>query len=114
MFSEVASFNRQTNEGGSITTNRSSGLELQEGKARLAFDYLGIARRSQGKLAEAETALERAAWSMAWYAPTNQALAELACQRSDFAKALELIDRSLTGNRSRSAADAAALYRQFL
>ena len=63
-----------------------------------AFYYLGIAQRAQGKLAEAETALEKAAWSLAWYAPANQALAELACRKGDFAKAIVFSDRSLVGN----------------
>lgn len=63
-----------------------------------ALYYLGLALRYQGKLAEAETALQRAAWTYAWQAPAYFQLAEIAGQRERLEEALALVDRSLVTN----------------
>ncbi len=63
-----------------------------------AFYYLGIALRSQGNHDAARDAFHKATWSLAWSAASNLALAEDACRRGDMPRALEFIDRSITGN----------------
>ena len=63
-----------------------------------ALYYLGVSLRSQNKLKEAEDAFFRATWSAAWEGPAFCQLAELACTRGDFSKALELVDASLAAN----------------
>lgn len=60
-----------------------------------AHYYLGVALRAQGKPGAAEDALQRAIWSYAWSAPAHQQIAELACRRGQWAKALDHVDRSL-------------------
>jgi len=60
-----------------------------------ALYYLGIALRGQGKEKEADDAFQKAAWDLAWNGAANVALAESACRRSDFARALEFIDRAI-------------------
>ncbi len=63
-----------------------------------AYYYLGIALRRQGKLAEAEDALERAAWSAAWTGPAFHQLAEMSSSSGDDAKALERVERAVAAN----------------
>lgn len=63
-----------------------------------ALYYLGLALRHQGKLDEAENALQRAAWTYAWQAPAYFQLAELAGLRGDLDGALAHVDRSLATN----------------
>ncbi|MGE5608882.1 MAG: DUF5107 domain-containing protein [Bacillota bacterium] len=63
-----------------------------------AFYYLGVAERALGNVSAATNAFQKAAWSPAWYAPSNYALAELACRGSDYPQALEFINRSLAAN----------------
>ena len=63
-----------------------------------AFYYLGVALRAQGKFDAAETAFHKAAWSQAWYGPSHYQLAELACRKGDFPRALEFVDRAITAN----------------
>lgn len=63
-----------------------------------ALYYLGLALRYQGKPAEAENALQRAAWTYAWQAPAYFQLAELAGLRGDLEEALTRVDRSLATN----------------
>jgi tetratricopeptide (TPR) repeat protein len=63
-----------------------------------ALYYLGVALRSQSKLKEAEDAFFRATWSAAWEGAAFYQLAELACGRSEFSRALELVDSSLAAN----------------
>ncbi len=62
-----------------------------------ALYYLGLARRAQGRKAEAEDALQRAAWDDAWTAAAFTELAFLAAREGDFAAALERLDRALAG-----------------
>ena len=63
-----------------------------------AFYYLGVALRFQGKFDAAETAFHKAAWSQAWYGPSYYQLAELACGREEFERALEFVDRAVSVN----------------
>jgi len=63
-----------------------------------AFYYLGVALRLQGKDAEAEDAFQRAAWSSAWHAAAFYQAAELSVKKSDLAKALGCVVRSLAAN----------------
>jgi tetratricopeptide (TPR) repeat protein len=60
--------------------------------------YLGVALRAQGKVAEAGDGFARAAWDEAWTAAANYELATLACRSSDWASALDYLDRSLVYN----------------
>jgi tetratricopeptide (TPR) repeat protein len=63
-----------------------------------ALYYLGVALRAQGKLDAAYDAVYKATWSQAWHAASYYVLAELECQKGDFAKALEFIERSISAN----------------
>ncbi len=63
-----------------------------------AFYYLGLALQAQGKLLEAENALHQAAWNSAWYGASHYILAELACRRGLFGKALQYAERATTVN----------------
>lgn len=63
-----------------------------------AFYYLGVALKAQGKYDAADNAFHKAAWSQAWYGPSHFALAENACRRGDFARALEFVDRAIAAN----------------
>jgi len=67
-------------------------------KDREAFYYLGVALRGQDRLNAACDAFYQAAWSLAWQAPAFHALAEIDCRRGEFARALELLDRSLAAS----------------
>lgn len=63
-----------------------------------ALYYLGLALRAQGKDKDAEDAFHKAAWSQAWNSGSLYQLAELACRKKDFSKALEFLSRSLETN----------------
>jgi len=63
-----------------------------------AFYYLGVALKAQGKYEAADNAFHKAAWSQAWYGSSHYALAENACRRGDFARALEFADRAMQAN----------------
>ncbi len=60
--------------------------------------YLGLVLRMQGSLIEAEDALNRAAWDLAWRASSNYELSELAIIRGDLPGALEYVNQSLAHN----------------
>jgi tetratricopeptide (TPR) repeat protein len=60
--------------------------------------YLGVALKAQGKADEAFDAFYKATWSQEWKAPAYFSLAEIACARGDFVRALDLIERSLDAN----------------
>lgn len=62
------------------------------------YYYLGVALAGQERYEEAYDAYSRAAWSAAWHAPANFALAQLDCRNGDFARALEHIEESLATN----------------
>jgi tetratricopeptide (TPR) repeat protein len=83
--------------------------KLRSALARLTFNYtrpkdgesyyyLGLALRGQGKLAEAEEAFQKAAWSAAWHGPSFHELAEMASSAGDFEKAREYVERALEAN----------------
>lgn len=63
-----------------------------------AFYYLGVALRHQGKTDAAYDAFYKATWSAAWHTAAYYALAEIDCQRHDFLKALEHLNRSISTN----------------
>ena len=63
-----------------------------------AYYYLGVALRAQGKNDAAYDAFYKATWSQAWAAAAYYSLAELACERGDFSRALDFVDRSLSLN----------------
>jgi tetratricopeptide (TPR) repeat protein len=63
-----------------------------------ALYYLGVALRAQGDLDAATDAFYKATWSLAWHSAAYYSLAELECQKENFEKALELLDRSLSTN----------------
>lgn len=63
-----------------------------------AYYYLGIAQQAQGRHAESDDSFHRAAWSHAWCAASYYRLAENACRRKEWNKALEFVSRSLTTN----------------
>ena len=60
--------------------------------------YLGITLKAQGRIDEAFETLFKATWSAAWRAASYQALAEIACSRGDWPRALDLADHSLESN----------------
>jgi tetratricopeptide (TPR) repeat protein len=62
------------------------------------FYYLGIVCKAQGKLEEALPALQKAAWSSAWYAASNLAMSEISCRQKNYSRALELVEQSLMSN----------------
>jgi len=62
------------------------------------FYYLGEVLRAQGKHDEAFDAFYKAAWSHAWTSASYYSLAELACLKRNFLKALEFINRSFSSN----------------
>ncbi len=62
------------------------------------YYYLGVALSAQGKQDEAYDAYSRAAWSIAWYAPSMFALAQLDCVNGDYERALEHVDNALAGD----------------
>jgi tetratricopeptide (TPR) repeat protein len=62
--------------------------------------YLGVAMRRLGRLAEAEDALQRAAWDSAWRAVSFRELAGIASARGSFDQALDYLDRALDAGAS--------------
>ncbi len=60
-----------------------------------AYYYLGLAQRAQGKEDAALDAFNRASWSFAWNTASRYSLAELACRRGDYTKALDDLDSAL-------------------
>jgi tetratricopeptide (TPR) repeat protein len=65
-----------------------------------AFYYLGLVLRTQHKYDEAFDALYKASWSQGWGASSYYQLAELACLKRDYTRALDFIGRSLSLNAS--------------
>ena len=63
-----------------------------------AWYYLGLALQWQGRQPEAEAAFYKAIWSAAWQESGFFALAQVASARSDYEKALELVESALTRN----------------
>ena len=63
-----------------------------------AYYYLGLTLRLLGRNEEAYAALYKATWNMAWRAPGYHALAELDCQRGDWAQAREHLEYGLKYN----------------
>jgi len=63
-----------------------------------AYYYLGVVLRAQGKDHEAFETFYKATWSKAWGAAGYYSLAELSCQKRDFSKALNFLNRSLLLN----------------
>lgn len=63
-----------------------------------ALYYLGIAKRRLNKNKEAYQLFYDASWNAGWYSPAFYQLAELDCQNSEFEKALEHINRAISGN----------------
>jgi tetratricopeptide (TPR) repeat protein len=68
------------------------------------FYNLGLCLCHLSLLPEAEAAFHKAAWNQAWQSAACHALAELACRRQDWRKALEHLDRSLRANSENSRA----------
>ena len=66
--------------------------------------YLGLVLKAQGKYDEAYKTFFDATWSYAWNSPGYYALAELACMKGNFVKALEFLDRSISTNTSNTKA----------
>src|ERR1039458_3039105 len=66
--------------------------------------YLGLVLKAQGKYEEAYKTFFDATWSYAWNSPGYYALAELACMKGNFVKALEFLDRSISTNTSNTKA----------
>lgn len=60
-----------------------------------ALYYLGVAERRLGKTAEAEDALQRAAWDPGWQAASFYELAEMAAASGDLDRALDLSWRAV-------------------
>jgi tetratricopeptide (TPR) repeat protein len=65
-----------------------------------AYYYLGLALRAQHKYEQAYDTFYRAAWSQAWGASSYYQLAELACLRKEYSRALDFLNRSLSLNAS--------------
>jgi len=63
-----------------------------------AFYYLGVALEGQGRDDDADDALYKATWSRAWEGAAYFQLAQLACRKGDFTRALEHADRAITAN----------------
>jgi tetratricopeptide (TPR) repeat protein len=59
---------------------------------------LGLALRYQDLPDEAAAVFHKSAWNYAWKGPAGYALAELACQRDEFQKALSHLDEALAAN----------------
>ena len=65
-----------------------------------AFYYMGVAQRHQGKMDSAAVWFHKATWSLAWAGAANLALAEIACAKAEFAKALVHCGRAIAANAS--------------
>jgi len=62
--------------------------------------YLGVALRRLGRTAEAQNALQRAAWSPAWQGAAFHELAEMASKEGSFERALDYADRAVAAGGS--------------
>ena len=60
--------------------------------------YLGLALRALGKTEEAYDFFYQASWTHAWHTASYYQLAEMDCERGDYATALDHLDRSITTN----------------
>lgn len=60
--------------------------------------YLGVALRAQGRTDEAYDYLYQATWASAWHTAAYYQLAEIDCQRGDYDKALDHLNRSISTN----------------
>jgi len=60
--------------------------------------YLGLTLKAQGKFDEADEALQKATWNIAWRAAGYFEAAEIAAVRGEYAQAAELVERSLEAN----------------
>jgi tetratricopeptide (TPR) repeat protein len=60
--------------------------------------YLGLTLKAEGKYDEAYKYLYLATWNLNWRAAGYYEVAEIACMRGDFARALDFVDRSLDHN----------------
>lgn len=63
-----------------------------------AYYQLGLALKFQGRLEEAVVAFYKATWSAAWQDAAYFALAQIACAKKAYGKALEMVERSLARN----------------
>ncbi|NUU74928.1 DUF5107 domain-containing protein [Paenibacillus xylanilyticus] len=63
-----------------------------------AYYQLGLALRLQARNDEAYAAFYKAVWSAAYQDSGYYALSQIACERGDYADALELVDRALVRN----------------
>ncbi|MFS0869093.1 DUF5107 domain-containing protein [Paenibacillus xylanilyticus] len=63
-----------------------------------AYYQLGMALRLQARNDEAYAAFYKAVWSAAYQDSGYYALSQIACERGDYADALELVDRALVRN----------------
>jgi len=63
-----------------------------------ALYYLGFVLKAQGKMTEAYDYLYDASWSSAWHTSAYYQLAEIDCQRGNFEKALNHVNRAITTN----------------
>jgi tetratricopeptide (TPR) repeat protein len=61
-----------------------------------AFYYLGLAAQAQGQIEAARNAFAKAAWSAGWQAPADYALAQIECANTNYLRALELVEGSLS------------------
>jgi tetratricopeptide (TPR) repeat protein len=66
--------------------------------------YLGVCLFRQGKMKEAYNWLARAAWSLEWTSPACFLMAVMDCQKLDFGKALENVNKSIFYNNSNTEA----------
>jgi tetratricopeptide (TPR) repeat protein len=60
--------------------------------------YLGVVLKAQGKKEAAYDAFSKAVWSQTWRSAGYFSLAELACRKGDFQKALDFLNRSHFAN----------------
>jgi len=63
-----------------------------------AHYYLGAALKFQGRHAEARTALNKAAWDVAWRAASQYLLAEIALREGDTQAALDAVEEAIRFN----------------
>jgi tetratricopeptide (TPR) repeat protein len=67
-------------------------------KDREAYFYLGLALKMQGRLDEAYSSFQKAAYSNAWFVAANFASAEIRAAQGDAPRALELADLAISRN----------------
>jgi len=63
-----------------------------------AYYYLGVVLKAQGKDKAACNAFFKASWNQAWFSASCYSLAELACKKGDFLKALDFLNCALSTN----------------